>query len=101
MRVHMPCVARLTKGWVADRSAVGSSHGLSNLGVLQIKRKANAMRKENHTRTRALEIARERARGSASRVGSACGTFRKVAIPPTRRCGRSKERTSSDAREVR
>ena len=56
MRVHMPCVARLAKGWVADRSAVGSSHGLSNLGVLQIKRKANAMRKENHTRTRALEI---------------------------------------------
>ena len=35
-RVHMPCVARLQKVGLADRSAVSSSHGLSNLGVLQI-----------------------------------------------------------------
>ena len=29
-RVHMPCVARLAKVGLADRSAVSSSHGLSN-----------------------------------------------------------------------
>ena len=54
-RVHMPCVARLQKVGLADRNAVSSSHGLSSLGELQIKRTANAMRKVNHTRTRALE----------------------------------------------